>query len=560
MEDNLRDPQAQIQAAALKPNHKRIFINCEKLETRVALINDGKLEEYQIERNHDEPQVGAIYLAKIVNLEESLQAAFVDIGAGKNAFLHYWDMLPASYDIVERITSETVKNSKRTLPSNFSDKVKSLFGKGSKSKQLQESEQKRRRLKITVKDIPELFPPGSELLVQVVKSPIGSKGARLTTNISIPGRYLVLLPYSEHIGLSSKIENRKERERLRKIMTELDVPENMGLICRTVGEGRKQIFFQRDMDMLLDFWHKVETRLQNPKVPCIVYREPNLLERSVRDFMTEDIDDITVDSEEQYDKLQAAVSKFMGRRLASKVKLYNKPKPIFEFFHVKEQVQDIFKREVQLPSGGYICIDETEALIAIDVNTGKGRKNKDQPDTILSTNLEAAEEVARQLRLRNIGGLVVIDFIDMRSPNDRELLFKHMRRLVRNDRAKTKMLPLSRLGLMEMTRQREHESIKNTVFDICPYCQGSGRIKSVLSMSVEIQRRLQEILRRHKDRHDFAVRVIMHPEVLSRLKNEDAGLFAELEDKYGKSLTFRADPNIHHESFQLVDPTNNTEY
>ncbi len=572
--DNSRQPQrkrspqknsaqagrTEIPDLTAKPNHKRIFINCEKLENRVALLNDGKLEEYQIERTHTEPQVGTVYLAKIVNLEDSLQAAFVDIGAEKNAFLHYWDMLPASYDMAEKISSESVRNSKRTMPSNFSDKVKKLLGKGGKSKEIQETERKRRKKKITVNDIPELFPPGSELLVQVVKGPIGTKGARLTTNISIPGRYLVLLPYSDHIGLSSKIDNRKERDRLRKIMTELDVPENMGLICRTVGEGRKQVFFKRDMDMLLDFWHKVETRLQNPKVPCVVYKEPDLLERTIRDFMTEDIDEIIIDNREECNKLQNSVAKFMGRRQSAKVKSYNKPKPIFEFFHIKEQVQDIFKREVQLPSGGYICIDETEALIAIDVNTGKGRKNKDQPETILSTNLEAAEEVARQLRLRNIGGLVVIDFIDMRSQADRETLFKQMRRLVRNDRAKTKMLPLSRLGLMEMTRQREHESLKNTVFDLCPYCQGSGRIKSAMSMSVEIQRRLQEVLRRYKNREDFTVRVIMHPEVLARLKNEDAGLFIELEQKYGKSLTFRADPNIHHEEFLLVDPVTNVEY
>lgn len=542
-----------------KASNKRLFINCEKLETRVAMLNDGRLEEYQIERTHDEPQVGSIYLAKIVNLEDSLQAAFVDIGAEKNAFLHYWDMLPATYDMVDKINKENVEGAK-TVTSSFSQRVRNLFGKGGKSKQIKENENRRRRQKITIKDIPELFPPGSELLVQVVKGTIGTKGARVTTNLSIPGRYLVLLPYSDHLGMSSKIENRKERDRLRKIMSELDLPENMGLICRTVAEGRKQIFFKRDLDILLDFWHKVETRLDKPKVPCVLYREPTLLERTIRDFMTEEIGEIVVDNEEAYEKLQGAIAKFMGKRFIGKIKLYYNHKPIFEQYKIKEQINDIFKREVQLPSGGYICIDETEALIAIDVNTGKGRKNKDQPETILSTNMEAAEEVARQLRLRNIGGLVVIDFIDMRSAEDRETIFKHMKKLVRDDRAKTKLLPLSRLGLMEMTRQREHESLKNTVLDLCPYCKGSGRIKSSISMSVEIQRRLQEILKRHKNRENLAVRVIIHPEVLNRLKNEDANLFVELEQKYGKSLTFRADPAIHHEEFLLVDPSNNTEY
>ena len=542
-----------------KPSVKQLFVSCEKLETRVALLNNGRLEEYQIERSHEDLLAGSIYLARIVNLEDSLQAAFVDIGAEKNAFLHYWDMLPASYDMAEKVNTDTIK-SHRKSESSFADKVKKLFGKGSKSKQIQESETKRRRLKITAKDVPSLFPPGSELLVQVVKGPIGTKGARVTTNLSIPGRYLVLLPYSDHIGLSSKIENKKERDRLRQILSELDVPEGMGLICRTVGEGRKKVFFKRDLDMLLDAWHKVETLLDQPKVPQIVYSEPNLLERTVRDLLTEDIDDVTVDTDDAFGKVNSAITKFMGARTGNKVRLYNQAKPIFEFFGIKDQISDIFKREVPLPSGGYICVDETEALIAIDVNTGKGKKNKDQPETIMSTNLEAAEEVARQMRLRNIGGLVVIDFIDMRSMRDRETLYKHVRWLVRNDRAKTKVLPLSKLGLMEMTRQREHESLKNTVFDLCPYCQGSGRIKSALSMSVEIQRRLQEVLRSHKGSEKLAVRVIIHPEVMARLRNEDANLMMELETKYGKSLSFRADPNVHHEEFRLVDPETGVDY
>jgi len=538
---------------------KKLFINCEKLETRVALLNNDRLEEYQIERAHEEPVVGSIYLARIVNLEDSLQAAFVDIGAEKNAFIHYWDMLPVTYDMADKIQKNAVPKGRKS-GSCFSDRLKSLFGKASKAREIQENEKRRRQHKITVKDIPALFPPRSEVLVQVVKGPIGTKGARVTTNISIPGRYLVLLPYSDHLGLSSKIENRKERERLRQILTELDVPDGMGVICRTVGEGRKRIFFKRDLDMLLDAWHKVETRLESPKVPSVVYNEPTLLERTVRDFMTEDIEEITVDSSEAFQKLRNAITKFVGNKTASKIKLYNGSTPLFQQFNIKDQVNDIFKREVHLPSGGYICIDETEALIAIDVNTGKGKKPKDQPEAIIQTNLEAAEEVARQLRLRNIGGLVVIDFIDMRSQADRDTLFKYMKRLVRNDRAKTKVLPLSKLGLMEMTRQREHESLKNTIYDTCPYCKGSGKIQSAMSVSVEIQRRLQEILKSYKHKRDIEIRIIMHPEVLARLKNEDANLFIELENKYGKSLSFRADPNIHYEEFRCVDPVTNAEF
>ncbi|MFA6103738.1 MAG: Rne/Rng family ribonuclease [Victivallaceae bacterium] len=544
---------------------KQIILNCEKLETRFAMLNNGRLEEYQIERGQCEPRVGSVFLGKIVNLEPTLQAAFVDIGTGKNAFLHYWDMMPSGDEVEDDFAEEHEKNEKPLEAKNkkrtsFSEKLRRVLGQATGSKQLREKERSRRRKKITMKDIPEMFPQGTELLVQVVKGPIGTKGPRVTTNISIPGRYLVLLPYSDHIGLSSKIDNAQERQRLKKILSELDVPEGMGLICRTVGEGRKAIFFKHDLDMLLDYWHKVELVMSKGVVPSIVYSEPNLLECTVRDFITDDIDQIIVDDDTAFHAIHNALIKFGGTRTARKVVMYDRDIPIFERFKVKEQVNDIFKRQVQLSGGGYICIDETEALIAIDVNTGKGRKLGDQPETILQTNLEAAEEVARQLRLRNIGGLVVIDFIDMRSAHDRENVFKHMKKLVKDDRAKTKLLPLSKLGLMEMTRQREHESLKDTLYDPCPYCDGSGNIKSAMSMSVEIQRRLNEVLRRRNAKTGISVRVIMHPDILARLKNEDADLLQELESKYGKNLSFRAESVLHHEEFKLVDPDTNVEY
>eukprot|EP00831_Metopus_contortus_P071797 TRINITY_DN65563_c0_g1_i2.p1 TRINITY_DN65563_c0_g1~~TRINITY_DN65563_c0_g1_i2.p1 ORF type:complete len:348 (+),score=72.34 TRINITY_DN65563_c0_g1_i2:135-1178(+) len=329
--------------------------------------------------------------------------------------------------------------------------------------------------------------------------------------------------------------------------------EYMGVICRTVGEGRKAIFFKRDLNMLLDYWHKVEEILEKKHAPQEVYREPNLLERTVRDLMTEDIDEIQVDNENAYGKIRSLLSKFGGRKIAAKAALYKRAQPIFEYFNVKSQINQIFTREVPLPSGGCICIDETEALIAIDVNTGKGKRDGEQPEVILQTNIEAAEEVARQLRLRNVGGLVVIDFIDMRSSRDRETIFKLMRKLVRDDRAKSKILPLSRLGLMEMTRQREHESLQSTVLDRCPYCNGSGHVKSSMSMSVEIQRRLHSLFKSRGNKH-IPVRIFMHPDILTRLKNEDAELFENLEEQYGSDLSFRGDSTLHHEEFKLVDP------
>ncbi|WP_176012474.1 Rne/Rng family ribonuclease [Victivallis sp. Marseille-Q1083] len=533
------------------PTKKTIILNCEKLERRFAQLSNGRLEEYQLEREEDDPRVGSIYLGRIINLEPTLQAAFVDIGAGKNAFLHYWDMLPGGDELLEKSAKvgheEVVKKTGRNNASRRGGENDSA-----RASQIRARE-KRRQHKMTVQDIPELFPNGTELLVQVVKGPIGTKGARVTTNISIAGRYLVLLPYSDHIGLSTKIDNEQERSRLRKILASLEVPEGIGLICRTVGEGRKSIFFKRDLDLLLDYWRRAEEAVNKRRAPTLVYAEPNLIERTVRDFMTEDIAQIIVDDPDAYRDIYNALKKFGGGRMAAKVSRYDRAEPIFDHYRVKTQLADVFRREVQLPSGGYICIDETEALIAIDVNTGRGKRNGDQPEIILQTNLEAAEEIARQLRLRNIGGLVVLDFIDMRSMKDREELFKYMKKLVKDDRAKTKVLPLSKLGLMEMTRQREHESVKDTVYDPCPYCHGSGRVKSAMSMSVEIQRQLNALMKngRHKG---MAVRVLMHPEVLDRLKNEDASLLHELEERYENTLSFRADPALHYEEFYLIDP------
>ena len=522
----------------MKKDHtKQIILNCEKLETRFALLSDGALEEYRIERQDSGPKVGSIYLGKIVNLETSLQAAFVDIGAEKHAFLHFHDMIPESFRGNEEEATIAVEKTSRS-----SRKKKS----GSRSSELEKLETARRRGKFTAAEIPEFFKPGMEILVQVEKSPISTKGARVTANISIAGRYLVLMPYSDHIGLSSRIDNETERTRLKKILGELDLPEGMGLICRNVGEGRKSVFFKRDLDLLLDSW----------KAPCLVYEEPDLLSRSVRDFMTEEIGDIIVDDKDQYKKIHATVKAFGGRAMASRVQCYKKPEPIFEHFKINEQLQEVYRREVRLPSGGWLCIEETEALIAIDVNTGKGRRTDDQPELILKTNLEAVTEIARQLRLRNVGGLVVLDLIDMRSARDE--VYKTMKKLVKDDRAKTKVLPISKFGLMEMTRQREEESILDKVYDPCPYCNGTGLVKSPMTVSVEIQRSLNAIFKNRRFR-DVPVRVIIHPDVLARLRNDDAALLDELEQKYGHALSFRADPTIHCEEFRLIDPDTGAE-
>jgi ribonuclease G len=451
-------------------------------------------------------------------------------------------MLPASYDMIE---SSMEKNAQAKAHGGRKQKLNPVLQKY--------CENAKRRKRIDLKDIPALFPTGSDILVQVAKDSIGTKGPKLSTNISIPGRYIVLLPFSEVRGVSRKIEAQNERKRLHGIIRSLDLPDGMGCICRTNGEDRKEEYFKNDLQLILDMWNKYAESEEKVKAPFVVYKEPNLVERTIRDSLTEEIDEIVVDDPEIYEYSRNMVAGTVGKNFLRNVALYKDHEPIFQHFAVEKQIEEIFSRRINLPGGGFICIDETEALIAIDVNSGS-KRGKDHPETILHSNLEAAEEIARQLRLRNVGGLVVIDFIDMRDAKDRDLVFKTMKNAVENDSAKTKMLPLSRFGLMEMTRQRENESISDTVFDDCPYCGGKGIVKSATTMRAEIQRALTEILKKYKSEKDLSIRVYVHPQILASIKNADSGILNEFEQKYGRNLSFRTDPMLHIEKFRIVDP------
>ena len=508
-----------------KNTNKEIIINVEPLETRVAVMESGVLEEYNIERTNEERLVGSFFKGRIKNLESSLKAAFVDIGYEKNAFLHYWDILPSSLDA----TIEPVSEPNR----------------------------EKQRPRMTTRDIPSMYPAGTEIIVQVTKGPIGTKGPRVTTNLSLPGRYLVLLPNSTESGVSRKIENDAERVRLKKIVRELRVPDGMGVIVRTAGEGQKQRYFVRDLHILLGVWKEIAQKIKSSSTPSCVYQEPDLIERTVRDFLTEDVDRIIVDSVPKFELIRDLVSS-ISRRSRNQVKLYDEDIPVFEKFNVEKQIEQAFRRQVWLPSGGYIVIDETEAMVSIDVNTGRHKPGRDQQETILRTNLEAADEICRQLRLRNIGGLLVLDFIDMRHHRDQQDVYNRVRDRLKRDRAKTHVLAISELGLMEMTRQRQTESMAAAVYDECPYCKGRGMVKSVLSLSVEIQRKIREVLRRHvaaagEQEAALSLRVLVHPDVLARLRKEDEKLLVDLEKKYSGKLSFRPDPSFHHEQFKIVN-------
>jgi ribonuclease G len=511
----------------VKRIHKEVVINAETLETRVAVLEEGRLEEFNIERTTEERLVGSIFKGKVRNLEDGLKAAFVDIGFEKNAFLHYWDIVPSTFDsgveIVER------EGKRRDKP------------------------------KITQKDIPRVYPPGSEIIVQVTKGPIGTKGPRVTTNLVLPGRYLVLLPNSDQSGISRKIENQQERQRLKKILRSLSIPEGMGVIMRTVGEGQQMRYFVRDLALLLEEWRQIQERIKSRPSASCVFEEPDLIERTVRDFLTEDVERIVVDSPKAHERMGQMIAK-ISRRSANKVKLYTDAQPVFDRFNISRQLENAFSRQVHLKSGGYIVVDETEALVAIDVNTGRHKGGKDQESSILKVNLEAADEITRQLRLRNIGGLIVLDFIDMKSRRDQQQVYHRMKEGLRRDKAKTHILPISQLGLMEMTRQRHSESVNDAVYDDCPYCKGRGKVKSALTMSVEIQRKLSEILKkRARDESDFQLLIVVHPTILERLRTEDEKHLIEMEKRYFGKLSFRKDPGLHAEQFKIVNVATNEE-
>jgi ribonuclease G len=407
--------------------------------------------------------------------------------------------------------------------------------------------------------VPRLYPAGSEIIVQVTKGPIGTKGPRITTNLSLPGRYLVLLPNSDQSGISRKIETPRNAQRLKRILRELSIPEGMGVVMRTAGEGKQARYFVRDLALLLAEWRSIQERIQKQGAATCVFEEPDLVARTVRDFLTEDVDRILVDDMRQFERIKEMISRISRR--SEQGEGYNEPQPIFDRFNISKQLESTFQRTVHLKSGGYIVIDETEALVAIDVNTGKHKSGKDLDSTILQVNLEAADEIARQLRLRNVGGLIILDFIDMRHPKDQRAVFNRLRDAVRRDKAKTHLLPISPLGLLEMTRQRQTESVQSSVYDDCPYCRGRGRVKSAETMSVEIQRKLVEILKRKRprDESDFQLRIVVHPTVYERMRRDDEKFIIELEKKFFGKISFRPDPGMHAEHFKIINAISNDE-
>ena len=510
--------------------YRELVINAETLEKRVALLTNGVLDKFEIEHKGENRMVGAIFKGRVQNLEGGLKAAFVDIGQPKNAFLHYWDMLPAANDSQVEFIRDN-----------------------------ESAEQKQRKARYQAKDIPQLFPAGSDIVIQVVKDQIGTKGPRSTTNIALPGRYLVLMPFSGACGVSRKIEDPSERERLKDILRSLTIPEGMGVIIRTAGEGKQARWFVRDLHMLLKRWQAIVEKINAPdRKPVLLYQEPGLIERTVRDFLTEEVDRILVDNPEDFKLVQDLVGE-VSPRSRSRVEMYADPIPVFERYNIERQIEQLFQRRVPLPSGGEIVIDETEALTAIDVNTGghRGKDGAKDGNFITQANLEAVTEAARQIKLRNLGGLIMIDTIDMKNPKDRKKVFDTLREAMEDDRAKHQILPISQLGVLQMTRQRHTESNTTSMYTACPHCQGRGIVKNPRTVSVEIQRKLLSTIRRLREAvgpdKELEINILLHPINLERIITEDREFFRDLMKSCKVRLGTKPDPTYSIEAFKLFD-------
>jgi len=489
---------------------KDLVINTTSHETRVALIENGHICELYIERTRERGIVGNIYQGKVIRVLPGMQAAFVDIGLEKAAFLYVADVL----DEMEAVEQFVEGGSEEPLP---------------------------------LPPIEDLLQEGQELLVQVAKEPIGTKGARITSHISLPGRHLVYMPTVDHVGISRRIENEEEKERLRALIEGIR-PAGTGFIVRTAAEGKSEDDLRSDMEFLVGLWKDISQRRENRTAPCLIHSDLDVTSKVLRDILTEDVDRIVVDSSDEYDKIVRFLGTFMPR-LKYDIVHYEGEEPIFDAYGLEVEIARALGRKVWLKSGGYIIIEQTEALTAIDVNTGRYVGKHNLEDTILKTNLESVREIAFQLRLRNIGGLIIIDFIDMEREAHREKVHAALEEALKNDKSKTNILKISELGLVEMTRKRVRESIGRTLCEPCPYCDGKGYVKSRTTMVYEIFRELRREIR---DIPGYRLTLFVHPDIAALLYDEERYGIEELERRFEKQIAINARPGFHQEQFEII--------
>lgn len=483
-----------------------LLVNVTPSETRVAFIEGGILQEVHIDRESKRGIVGNIYKGRVSRVLPGMQAAFIDIGLDKAAFLHASDIMPHTECIAD-------------------------------------NEQKQ----FHVRDITELVRQGQDLVVQVVKDPLGTKGARLTTDITLPSRYLVFMPGAAHVGVSQRIDSEDERERLKEIVAEY-CDEQGGFIIRTAAEGVSSEELAQDAAFLKRLWNKIMERKRRSGTKNMLYGELALTQRVLRDFVGESLDRIRVDSRLTYDSLVEFTAEFMPQ-ITNKLERYAGKQPIFDLYDVENEIQRAMDRKVELKSGGYLIIDQTEAMTTIDINTGAFVGHRNLDETIFNTNIEATHAIARQLRLRNLGGIIIIDFIDMANEDHRRRVLHSLEQSLSKDRAKTSVNDFSALGLVEMTRKRTRESLEHVLCGECPSCRGRGRVKTVETVCYEI---LREIVRVHHAYDADRFLVYASPDVGEALKSEESYSVAEVELFVGKQVKIQVEPLYNREQFDVV--------
>jgi ribonuclease G len=501
-----------------------LVINVTSQETRIALIENGILAELFIERRSEKGIGGNIYKGRVVRVLPGMQAAFVDIDLDRSAFL-YVDDVYEDYDYLELMMGGSRENGDVSLERDRKDTLAPS------------------RYPSPIED---MLHEGQEVLVQVSKEPIGSKGARVTAHISLPGRYLVFMPTVDHIGVSRRIEDEGERTRLKEIVSRIKPPE-VGFIVRTASEGRTEEDLLMDLNFLLKLWERVQHKKVNASIPSIIHSDLDICLRAIRDLYTKDVGKVVVDSPKEYNELIEFIETFIPQ-LKYSIEFYEAEEPIFDAYGIEVEISRALGRKVWLKSGGYIVIEETEALTAVDVNTGKYVGKGNPEDTILKTNLEAVKEIAYQLRLRNIGGIIIIDFIDMEREGGRERVFQTLYEALKKDRAKTNILRISELGLVEMTRKRTRENLSRILCEPCSYCEGKGVIKSKTTLCFEIFR---EIRREAMNVPSNMIIVSLHPEVADFLYDEERYAIEELEDKLKKKIIIKVRSSFHQEEYEI---------
>ena len=500
---------------------KEILLNIASKEKRAAHLKNGFLFDLEIEREKARQLTGNIYRGKVMNILQNIQSAFIDINEGENGFIHISDII------------ENTQKFEKVFDMNFDldydiDKVDIR--------------------KVENADISQYLKIDQPVLVQVLKEPIGSKGARLTSNISIAGRYLVLLPNTAHRGVSRKIEGKQARDRLKRLIRAFEMPQNMGLICRTESAHATTEMLIDEANELLKIWLGIIDRFNATDKPICLHEESDFVKKTVDYAIQKKYDRLLVDHYATFQKCKLIAEKYLDEH-PMRIEYYRDKIPMYERFGAEREIEKALKTKIWLPSGGYLFFDRTEAMHTIDVNSGRfNHQTGDVEETLVRINLEAAEEIARQLRIRNVGGLVICDFIDMRFRRNQRRVLEKLKDCMKEDATKCIILNMSDFGLVEMTRQRNRESLEQTIYADCGYCHGSGRLKSMESMAIEIERSLHKVVAYHQQ---YGIRLVTHPQLNEYLAREDGDYLSEMAEKMNAQIHLEEDDNLHLNNFQF---------